>query len=205
METFHFLLNRYPELIAVFAVFAVVAIFALRQRKQAFAKIDASLKMQKEALKLQNMSNQQLNTMVQELRRANRILSTIAEMDSYEEYPREAYREPNADASQGSSTKPVSVDQQSQSLQPAEGEGFKLYVGNIDYAASEGELASYFSQAGLVEFVNIPVNRYTGKARGFGFVSFSSKEDADRAMTLHGTEFKGRQIQVNFAKERDYA
>ncbi|MBP9763871.1 MAG: RNA-binding protein [Gammaproteobacteria bacterium] len=79
---------------------------------------------------------------------------------------------------------------------------YKLYVGNIDYAATEAELAAYFAQFGEVEFVNIPVNRYTGKARGFGFVSFVSKEDAERAMSLHGAEFKGRQIQVNFAKER---
>ncbi len=79
---------------------------------------------------------------------------------------------------------------------------YKLYVGNIDYAATEAELASHFEQFGEVEFVNIPVNRYTGKARGFGFVSFVSKEDAERAMSLHGSEFKGRQIQVNFAKER---
>lgn len=78
----------------------------------------------------------------------------------------------------------------------------KLYVGNIDYSASEDELESLFSQFGKIELVNIPVNRYTGKARGFGFVTFESSLDAQNALALNGTEFKGRQILVNYAKDR---
>ena len=78
----------------------------------------------------------------------------------------------------------------------------KLYVGNIDYAASEDELASHFSKFGHIEMVNIPLDRYTGRARGFGFVTFKKVTDAIKAMDLDGSEFKGRQIQVNFARER---
>lgn len=78
----------------------------------------------------------------------------------------------------------------------------KLYVGNIDYAASESELSSYFAKFGQVDMVNIPLDRYTGRARGFGFVTFKKASDAIKAMGLDGTEFKGRQIQVNFARER---
>lgn len=79
----------------------------------------------------------------------------------------------------------------------------KVYVGNIDYAATEAELGDYFARYGKVEVVNIPVNRYTGKARGFGFITFASQQEAEKAMVLNGSEFKGRQIQVNFAKERE--
>ncbi len=78
----------------------------------------------------------------------------------------------------------------------------KLYVGNIDYSASEDELARLFEKYGQVEVVNIPIDRHNGKARGFGFVTFKTQKDATNAMDLHGTEFKGRQIQVNFARER---
>lgn len=78
----------------------------------------------------------------------------------------------------------------------------KLYVGNIDYAASEDELASHFAKFGQIETVNIPIDRYTGKARGFGFITFKRVADAIKAMDLDGSEFKGRQIQVNFARER---
>lgn len=78
----------------------------------------------------------------------------------------------------------------------------KLYVGNIDYSASENELAAHFAKYGQIETVNIPVDRYTGKARGFGFITFKRVADAIKAMDLDGSEFKGRQIQVNFARER---
>lgn len=78
----------------------------------------------------------------------------------------------------------------------------KLYVGNIDYSASEEELEKLFSKFGQIEFVNIPVDKYSGRARGFGFVTFDEPRSAARALELNGSEFKGRQIQVNFAKER---
>ncbi len=78
----------------------------------------------------------------------------------------------------------------------------KLYVGNIDYAASEADLAAHFAKYGQIELVNIPLDRYTGRARGFGFVTFKRADDAVKAMGLDGSEFKGRQIQVNFARER---
>ncbi len=78
----------------------------------------------------------------------------------------------------------------------------KLYVGNIDYAASEQELAAHFAKFGQIETVNIPVDRHTGKARGFGFITFKRVADAIKAIDLDGSDFKGRQIQVNFARER---
>lgn len=78
----------------------------------------------------------------------------------------------------------------------------KLYIGNIDYSASEAELAAHFGRFGQIETCNIPVDRYTGKARGFGFITFKKVADAMKAMDLDGSEFKGRQIQVNFARER---
>ncbi|MFM8454119.1 MAG: RNA recognition motif domain-containing protein [Gammaproteobacteria bacterium] len=78
----------------------------------------------------------------------------------------------------------------------------KIYVGNVDYRATEDELASLFSQFGQIEFVNIPIDKYTGRARGYGFVSFTSNKEAQRAVELNGTEFRGRSLQVSFAKEK---
>lgn len=126
-------------------------------------------------LKAQEQSNTHLNAILTELKRANRFLG---EMSGAEFEPQQNGEE--------NSTSPT-----------------KLYVGNIDYSATESELSQLFSQYGAIEFVNIPVNRYTGRARGFGFVSFVSPKDAERATVLNGSEFKGRQIQVNFAKERE--
>ena len=81
--------------------------------------------------------------------------------------------------------------------------GTKLYVGNVDYQTSEEELAELFSQFGDIELVNIPIHRYTGKTRGFGFVTFIHSDHAEQAIQLNGYEFRGRQIQVSFAKEKD--
>lgn len=78
----------------------------------------------------------------------------------------------------------------------------KIYVGNMDYKTTEEELTSIFSKFGQIEFINIPVNKYTGRTRGYGFVSFSSEEEAQKATSLNGLEFKGRNLQVSFAKEK---
>lgn len=78
----------------------------------------------------------------------------------------------------------------------------KLYVGNIDYSVSEEELAAHFSKFGQIETVNIPIDKCTRKARGFGFITFKRVADAIKAIDLDGSDFKGRQIQVNFARER---
>ncbi len=170
---------------AVLLIFCTFYFLASRRQNVALKKVDDSLKRQEQA-------NHQLGLILTELRRSNRLLAELANIEPTDEQ----YAEPNnvASSSYQTGASETSTDPQ-----------FKLYVGNIDYSATEAELGAYFAQYGKVEFVNIPVNRYTGKARGFGFVTFLSKEDAERAMSLHGSEFKGRQIQVNFAKERETA
>lgn len=169
------------SLTIILVIFVTFYAMAMRKQKYVMVKVDESLKRQEQA-------NYQLNQILNEIRRSNRLLSELADIESTGDFmePMEQSQLP-----QNAANMAPQVDSQ-----------YKLYVGNIDYAATESELASYFAEFGQVEFVNIPVNRYTGKARGFGFVSFVSKEDAERAMALHGSEFKGRQIQVNFAKER---
>jgi cold-inducible RNA-binding protein len=79
---------------------------------------------------------------------------------------------------------------------------FKLYVGNVDYSASEDELRKLFEQFGAVEEVNIPRDRRSGRPRGYGFITFADTNHAVNALVLDGASFKERTIQVNFAKER---
>ncbi|MFN7985156.1 MAG: RNA-binding protein [Vicinamibacterales bacterium] len=77
----------------------------------------------------------------------------------------------------------------------------KLYVGNLSYNTTEGELESLFSQAGTVESVRVMRDMATGRARGFGFVEMASSEEAQAAISsFHGTEFGGRQLTVNEAR-----
>ncbi|HXE74468.1 MAG TPA: RNA-binding protein [Candidatus Xenobia bacterium] len=78
----------------------------------------------------------------------------------------------------------------------------KLYVGNIPFQASEGELKEWFEQAGVaVSTVTLVRDRYSGDPRGFGFVEIQSDEEADRAaQMLNGQEFLGRRLVVNEAR-----
>lgn len=78
----------------------------------------------------------------------------------------------------------------------------KVYVGNLNHSSTESDLAQLFSKFGQIEFINIPINKHNGKNRGYGFVTFKTSNIAEKAIQLNGVEFKGRQLQVNFAKER---
>lgn len=77
----------------------------------------------------------------------------------------------------------------------------KLFVGNIAWALSDEEFQSAFSQYGEVEEAVIIKDKFSNRSKGFGFVTFTNEEDADKAIAeLHDSELKGRQIAVNEAK-----
>ncbi len=80
----------------------------------------------------------------------------------------------------------------------------KLYVGNLSYQATEQELMELFSGYGNVQSVNIIKDKFTGRAKGFGFVEMADDSAANQAIqSLHETEFKQRKIIVNEAKPRE--
>ncbi len=77
----------------------------------------------------------------------------------------------------------------------------KLFVGNIDWNATEDDLKEHFAQIGEVEEAIIVKDKFSGKSRGFGFVTFVNDDDADKAMNeLDGQEFNGRPLAVNEAR-----
>lgn len=80
----------------------------------------------------------------------------------------------------------------------------RLYIGNLPYSVSENDLRRLFSQAGTVESVALPLDRETGRPRGFGFVQMASEEDAENAINMfNGYNLEGRQLRVNVAQERE--
>ncbi|MBU1151904.1 RNA-binding protein [Patescibacteria group bacterium] len=83
----------------------------------------------------------------------------------------------------------------------------KLFVGNLDWATTDEELQALFAEYGEVEEAIILKDKFSGRSRGFGFVTYVNDEDADKAVeALNETDFKGRNIVVNEAKpprERD--
>ncbi|MCB0363220.1 MAG: RNA-binding protein, partial [Bdellovibrionales bacterium] len=78
----------------------------------------------------------------------------------------------------------------------------KIYVGNLSYDLTEENLKSLFSKCGELLEVKIVKDSFTGKARGFGFVSFSRPEAIEKALTLDGTALNGRHIRVSVAQHR---
>jgi RNA recognition motif-containing protein len=79
----------------------------------------------------------------------------------------------------------------------------KIYVGNMNYDTTEETLRQLFSAHGEVASVSVVTDRYTGRAKGFGFVEMATDEAARAAITaLNGHEVDGRQLRVNEANER---
>lgn len=79
--------------------------------------------------------------------------------------------------------------------------GNKLYVGNLSYGATEEDVAGLFATYGQVEEVKLITDRETGRAKGFGFVTFASEDSAHEAIeAVNGTVFQDRKINVTEAK-----
>src|SRR5947209_2420223 len=80
----------------------------------------------------------------------------------------------------------------------------RIYVGGLPYSATEEDLENLFAQIGPVSDAVVVTDRYTGQAKGFGFVEMESDADADNAInSLNGTQMGGRTLTVNEAKPRE--
>jgi cold-inducible RNA-binding protein len=80
----------------------------------------------------------------------------------------------------------------------------RLFVGNLSYDTTETELREFFAPVGPLTTVIIPMDRETGKRRGFAFVEFSDKAQAeDASRQLNNQPFKGRNITINEARARE--
>jgi RNA recognition motif-containing protein len=78
-----------------------------------------------------------------------------------------------------------------------------IFVGNLDYGATEDAIRDLFEQYGAVERVSLIRDRDTGAPRGFAFVEMSDAAEADRAIAgLNGTIVGNRAINVNEARPR---
>jgi RNA recognition motif-containing protein len=79
-----------------------------------------------------------------------------------------------------------------------------IYVGNLSRQTTETELRAEFETFGAVTTVNVIKDKFTGEARGFGFVEMSNAEEAKKAMEgLNGKELGGRTLNINEARPRE--
>jgi RNA recognition motif-containing protein len=79
----------------------------------------------------------------------------------------------------------------------------RLYVGNLSYDVTQDSLRECFASCGTVSDVHVLMDRETGRARGFAFVTMATEAEAARAITeLNNSMFLGRPLRVSVAEER---
>jgi cold-inducible RNA-binding protein len=80
----------------------------------------------------------------------------------------------------------------------------KLFVGNLSFNTTENDLQDAFAAHGTVVETNLMVDRMSGRPRGFGFVTMSTPEEAQKAIdALNGASLDGRAVTVNIARPRE--
>ncbi|MEH2253200.1 RNA recognition motif domain-containing protein [Nostoc sp.] len=78
-----------------------------------------------------------------------------------------------------------------------------IYVGNLSYEVKEDDLRHVFAEYGTVKNVQLPIDRETGRMRGFGFVEMESDAEETAAIeALDNAEWMGRSLKVNKAKPK---
>jgi RNA recognition motif-containing protein len=81
-----------------------------------------------------------------------------------------------------------------------------IFVGNLSFKAEEEDLRGVFAEYGAVKQIKIPVDRETGRKRGFAFVELESESDEQKAIDeLDGANWMGRDLRVNKAQPRQAA
>ena len=79
----------------------------------------------------------------------------------------------------------------------------KIYVGQLPYSMTEGELREMFVAYGEVASLNLIMDRYSGQSKGYGFVEMPDNSEADQAIKgFNKSMVNGREIKVNQAEER---
>jgi RNA recognition motif-containing protein len=78
-----------------------------------------------------------------------------------------------------------------------------IFVGNLDFGATEESIRALFEPYGAVERVSLVTDRDTGRSRGFAFVEMTDAAEADRAINaLNGTNLGGRALNINEARPK---
>ena len=79
-----------------------------------------------------------------------------------------------------------------------------IYVGNLSYDTDDQALREGFEKYGSVDSVNVILDKFSGRSKGFGFIEMPDNSEAQKALDeLDGKELDGRNIKVNQAKPRE--
>jgi len=80
----------------------------------------------------------------------------------------------------------------------------KLYIGNLPYSVTDESLAELFAAFGEVVEANVITDKFSGRSKGFGFVTMADEAAAEKAVAeMNGKDVDGRQVVVNVAKPKE--
>jgi RNA recognition motif-containing protein len=80
----------------------------------------------------------------------------------------------------------------------------KLFVGNLSFNTTENDLQAAFAAHGTVVEANLMMDRMTGRSRGFAFVTYSTPEEAQKAIeAMNGAQLDNRALTVNIARPKE--
>jgi RNA recognition motif-containing protein len=78
-----------------------------------------------------------------------------------------------------------------------------IYIGNLNYRITSDDLMEVFSSYGKVESATVITDKFTGRSKGFGFVTMENNNEARQAIeSLNGAMLEGRKIVVNEARSK---
>ncbi|MFH1823176.1 MAG: RNA-binding protein [archaeon] len=82
--------------------------------------------------------------------------------------------------------------------------GNKIYVGNLAFSTTQDKLKEIFGKFGEITEATVITDKFSGRSKGFGFVTFAEDASAKKAVAeLNGKEVDGREIKVSEAKPRE--
>ena len=82
--------------------------------------------------------------------------------------------------------------------------GSKIYVGNLPFSFNSDKLKDVFSEFGSIAEATVISDRFSGRSKGFGFVTFSNEDEAKAAIeAMNDKEIEGRKLKVNEARARE--
>ena len=82
--------------------------------------------------------------------------------------------------------------------------GNKVFVGNLPFSVNDASLREVFAPCGEITEATVIINKFNGRSKGFGFVTFSTEEAAKKAVSeIDGKDVQGRPIKVSEAKPMD--
>jgi RNA recognition motif-containing protein len=82
--------------------------------------------------------------------------------------------------------------------------GNKVYVGNLPFSVGSDKLKEIFSEFGEISEAIVISDKFSGRSKGFGFVTFANEDDAKKAVdAMNEKEVDGRKIKVNEARAKE--